>query len=201
MTVLELLNAILARYPGATPDAMASFKPVYYARFQKREGPHLATAFNECCAAFKPTARQPFPIPADIEAHMPSLDRREKGEKPLDLKGHRERYDRLLWNWQQAQGDRVSKGILEVKRALEFIAAPIAYLRAWADNPEPLMLGEDQCRLAWQRAISQKRRDLHGMPGKDPDEWWSQVEEIGRQWGVRLKREDWTATTKRAEAA
>lgn len=205
MTVFEMLNAILARYAGATPDAMASFKPVYYARFGKREGPHLQAAFDECCAAFKPTARQPFPIPADIEAFLPSIDRIHGGPK-LDLKAHAERKRSLLEEWRRAQGFRGANGISQVMQALEFIAEPIAHQRAWRSDAEPVRLTRAQLMIAQQRAVSAERLVRHPLDRRadrmSVEPWWAQIDAIQQEWKIQLTLSDWTQKKpERANAA
>jgi hypothetical protein len=44
MTVDELITHLIASYPGASLEAMKSFKPVSYARLRHREGESLADA-------------------------------------------------------------------------------------------------------------------------------------------------------------
>ena len=197
MTVHELLQAILKAYMGASADALATYKPVFYARFKKREGDALQRAFEATLADFKPTARQPFPIPADFERHMPAvLDMQDAGPK-LDIAGHAERRRTLLWNWKALQGDKASRGRKEIMRALEAIAEPIADVRAWSPTPERIVLTKEQVAKAQQSGLSMRRRELHGPP-KDIHMWWSQLEEIAAEWGLEISPEWWSADTAKA---
>jgi len=199
MTVTDLLQAILNAYPGATPEALATFKPVFYARLQAFEGDKLKTAFEATLGEFKPTARQPFPICADFEAHLPKrLDLGSIGPA-LDVKGHGDRTRRIMAEWREAQGKRGAQGITEVLRALEFIAEPIASQQAWkGDNTPPLRLTAKQLRLAQHRAISQERNRQHGpiMPSLKADHWWEQIEAIGRAWNIPMTPSEWESSTK-----
>lgn len=194
MTVAELLERIAAAYSGATAEAMKTFKPVFYARLRKHEGDALETAANEVLGTFKPKFDQKFPIPADFEAHLPSgkLNLPKDAGPTLDVKGHGEKTRRIMAEWRGAQGARGAGGVTEVLRSLEFIAEPLAGMKAWRDDPEPLRLTKAQLKLAQSRAISQQRVKLHGPPGKDPDVWWEQIDAIARGWGVATTRDEWT---------
>lgn len=206
MTVIELLAAILKQYPGATTEALASFKGTFYKRLQPHEGERLRSAADEVFGTFKPKHAQPFPIPVDFEQHLPSL-RLDLGSvgPALDVNGHGDRTRRIMAEWREAQGKRGANGVLEVLRALEFIAEPIASQQAWkGDNTPPLRLTAKQLRLAQQRAISQERSRTHGpiMPSLKADHWWEQIEAIGRNWNIPMNRAEWESKTKtQAEAA
>ncbi len=199
MTVAELLDKILAAYPGATVDAIATFKPVFYARFQHREGDRLAAAAAEVFANFRATGRQPFPIPADFEQHMPSTRINIPGDSAgLDFKAHGERVRALMADWRRGQGHRGANGVIEVLRALEFIAEPLANLKAWEENPSPIVLTTKQLRLAQQRAISMQRRIAYGAMPRTNEVWWEQIQAVAAQWGVPVKYEDWGTIKKEA---
>lgn len=207
MTVAELLDRIIAAYQGATPEAMATYKPVFHARFKSFEGDKLELAALAVLAEFKPTMRQPFPIPKDFEQHLPNLHRdmpKDLGPK-LDLKAHGERKRQLLASWKATQGQRASNGIAEMMRALEAAAEPIAAQRAWASAPEPVTLTRKQVLKAQQSALSIKRRELHGLPPKDAVLWWSQIVEIAKGWGLEITPDWWSEeaakTLNRKEAA
>lgn len=191
MTVTDLLAKILAMYPGATPEAIASFKPVFYARFGNREGPHLAEAATEVFATFQPAHRKPFPIPADFEAHLPSRRSTQGDGAAIDLDGMVERKTRILTEWRAAQGHRGANGVLEVLRALEFIAEPIAVQTAWKNAPEPLRLTAKNLRLAQHRAISLARVNEFGPPPKDPAVWWAQIQQIAARWNIPTHYDHW----------
>lgn len=102
----------------------------------------------------------------------------------------------IMDEWRTEQGHRGSKGVLEVLRALEFIALPIAEVYARQTEHQPLRLTGKQLKLAQHRAISQKRRAEFGDMPADPDTWWGQIESIVARWGIATTRADWEATTK-----
>lgn len=200
MTVTDLLQRILDAYPGATPESMATFKPVFYARLKRHEGEVLEEAATEVLGTFKPTTRQPFPIPLDFEKHLPSGPKAERGKvKSLDIDGHRQRKVEILAEWRAGQGDRAAKGVREVMRALEFVAEPIADVMAWDEQPGQLLLKRGEVKTAQHRAISQQRRVLHGPPTANADVWWEQISAIAEQWGIETTREEWT--TKESQVA
>lgn len=194
MTVAELLERIAAAYSGATAEAMKTFKPVFYARLRKHEGDALETAANEVLGTFKPKYDQKFPIPADFEAHLPSgkLNLPKDSGPKLDVKGHGDKTRRIMAEWRQTQGTRGANGVVEVLRALEFIAEPLASMKAWRDDPEPLRLTKAQLKLAQMRAVSQQRMKLEGPPPKNPDVWWDQIDAIARGWSIATTRDEWT---------
>lgn len=198
MTVAELIDCILRAYPGVSPEAIATFKPVYFARFGRREGPHLQAAFEATLAEFKPTLRQPFPVPADFERHMPSIkidDGKDKGGKPIDLAGRKRRADSLFANWRAGQGARASRGNPALMKALENIARHSADILGWQENPEPLVLTRDQLKVAAQRAISFERLLRYGQPPKDCRIWWGQIHAIASEWGLQVTPEWWDDET------
>jgi hypothetical protein len=202
MTVTELLDRILAAYPGANPEAMATYKPVFFARMRQHEGEKLEEAATAVFGVFKPTTRQPFPIPGDFEAHLPTNKLRLVSSGPgLDVPGHSGKTRRIMAEWRLSQGNRGANGVRDVMRALEFIAEPLAAQKAWKDDPEPLRLTKAQLKIAQQRAISQQRRIDHGPPSKDPDVWWSQIDAVARGWGIETTREEWTNDQPQMQAA
>jgi hypothetical protein len=197
MTVTELIDRILAAYPGASPEAMATFKPVFYARFSKREGEHLRAAFEATLAEFKPTMRQPFPVPINFENHMPSgkLDLGRDRAAKLDLDGRKRRADRLFTDWLAGQGTRAARGNPAIRRALENVARPIADVLGWDENPEPLHLTREQMVLACQRAISFERLLRYGQPPRDRNRWWEQITTIAAEWEIQISPEWWDKQT------
>ncbi len=196
MTVDELITAILTAYPGANPDAMATFSPVYRARFGKREGPHLRAAFETTLAEFKPKYGQPFPVPADFERHMPSLKREadngKDGGPPIDLPGRKRRADSLYASWQAGQCRRADKGNPLLRKALENIARQVADVMGWDENPPPLVLSHAQLKTACQSAISLERRHRYGhqLP-KDKHVWWQQIASIATEWNIQNVTPEW----------
>lgn len=191
MTVAELLEGIIAAYPGATPEALKTFKPVFYARLLKHEGDALAEAATAVLGSFRPTPRAPFPIPLDFEQHLPSA-RLELGRSgpQMDFAARRRRIEALLDDWREREGKPLSKGVSEVLAALEVVARSVAGLRAWREYPEPVVLSDDQVRLAQQRALSQERLRLHRVGGN-----WAQIERIAVEWGILALAEEWAART------
>lgn len=198
MTVAELLDRIAAAYQGATPEAMATFKPVFHARLRQHEGPALAEAANAVLGAFKPTVRQPFPIPLDFETQLPARRVKMPGgpAKRLDIPARNDRMRELLTQWRRRQGDKASKGVPEVMRALEHIASLHASFRSWSDNPAAIVLTVEELMQARHRAISQQRRiEFGSLPPKSPEAFFAQVETIANRWGIATRIEDWTAKT------
>lgn len=200
MTVQQLLDAIAAAYPGASPEAMATFKPVFFARFEKRQGPHLEQAFRDTLATFKATARQPFPIPANIEDHLPRLTKAaEKHDKPI-----RESLERrdvamrvLVNNWLIGQGAKIKQ-----ERATPLYAACLleameqARKRALDERVTRIVL--DQAKLAecYQRALSSERQRRHGRADRlAPAAWWEQLTAIAAEWNFQITPEWWSKDT------
>lgn len=201
MTVIEMLAAILKAYPGANPDALSAFRPVFMARFGKREGGHLQAAFEATLAEFKPKYGQPFPVPADFERHLPSTSLnlgKDKGGPPLDLDGRKRRADSLYANWQQGQCKRADKGNPLLRRSLENIARQVADVMGWKENPEPLVLTHAQLKTACQSALSIERRQRYGQPPKDKHVWWEQLSSIAAEWGVQITPDWWDDSTGKA---
>jgi hypothetical protein len=189
MTVDELITRIIAAYPGASLEAMKSFKPVFYARLRHREGEPLADAATEVLATFRPKYGQPFPIPADFETVLPSPPRDAASAAPLDARRHAERKRRLMAEWR-----RSVDAVPEVARALETIALEVADLAAWRTDPGPIALTAKQRKLAEQRAISLQRRCEHGPPERlGADAWWAQISAIAARWKVATSLEEWRA--------
>jgi hypothetical protein len=197
MTVTELLKRMAGAYPSFDSKAGETWAPVFRAHMDRHEGERLEKAYVAVLGNFRPTTRQPFPIPADFEAHLPSGKLRviPGGAGPaIDVKGHGEKSRRIMAEWRLAQGNRGANGVREIMRALEFIAEPLADLKAWTKNDDaPLRLTRKQLVLAQHRAISQQRRIEFGPPGKDPDAWWEQISAIAQRWGIETEREEWTS--------
>lgn len=106
----------------------------------------------------------------------------------------------ILAAWRSAQGHKAARGVVEILRALENIAAPLAGLAAYADTPPRVILTHDQLRTGRQRAVSQERIRLHGTT-RDPDAWWEQVAAIQQAWSIDIPREQWTEQKPAKEAA
>lgn len=107
---------------------------------------------------------------------------------------------RLMADWRAGQGQRAARGIPELMRALEFTAQQIADAESWKAEPAPISLTRKQVRIAWHRAVSQRRRAEHGPPGNNADAWWEQIEAIAKRWGLQMTRDEWETQTKTAAA-
>jgi hypothetical protein len=194
MTVTELLKQIIAVYPGASPEAMRAYKPVFQARLAAREGPALANAATEVFAGFRPKYAQPFPIPADFEAALPApaAPRAPLAGRPIDARRHGERVAELVADWRRRVRG-VPPVAPEVGRALEAIAHELARDAAWRREPGPIVLTARQVRLAEQRALSLRRRAEHGPPEQlGREAWWAQIAAIAARWKVATSPEEWT---------
>ena len=187
MTVDDLITRIIAAYPGASLEAMKSFKPVFYARLKHREGEPLADAATEVLATFRAKYGQPFPIPADFEAVLPSPRRDGARAAPIDPGRHAERKRRLMAEWR-----RSVDAAPEVRRALETIALEVADVAAWRESSKPIALTPKQRKLAEQRAISLQRRCEHGPPERlGAEDWGAQISAIAARWNVATSLEEW----------
>jgi len=187
--VKELLERIVVAYPGASPEAMRTFKPVFHARLGGREGPALAKAATEVLASFRPKYGQPFPIPADFEAALPDLPRPRPAGRAIDLGRHAEQVGRLIDEWRRGVRARP-----EIRWAMEHIARGLAHDAAWRGDTRPIVLTAQQTRLAEQRALSLQRRVEHGPPEKlTRKAWWAQLAAIAARWNVAISTEEWGA--------
>lgn len=180
MTVAELMQSILTAYPGASPDALATFQPVFRDRLGSREGPHLAAAFTTCLAEFKPTSRQPFPIPLDIESRMPAMPSSTGRPIAADLERRAERGRELLADWLAGQGAKI-----RAARAQPLYAACLleAQERARRGGKGPVILSQDDIVVCFQRAVSTARAQSGRLPA-DAGRWWQEVSAIARGWGI-----------------
>ena len=96
-----------------------------------------------------------------------------------------------LNHWRAGQGSKIAANRPpEVFKACEHIARTLAATR------DPLILTSAEIELAIHRAVSLERRRIHGVPGKNPDEWWVQIKAIADRWKIHTKREAWETTTK-----
>lgn len=110
----------------------------------------------------------------------------------------------IMANWRQTQGHRAAAGSVEVLRALEAIAGPLAWIQAFAEeipDPRRFFLTKDQLTIGRQRAVSQERTKRHGPLPRDPETWWAQISEIQAAWSIDLPRAAWTKDTPKREAA
>lgn len=181
MTVEELIERIIDAYPGATPEAMKAFKPVFLARLKHREGPKLDDAITEVLGSFKPKASHPFPIPADFEVHLPSL-RDIKREAPIGpaLEERHQRSRKLFEEWHDGQGRKIK----EVRPQPVYAACALeAYEKARkaVDDTRLLLTAEDiaKCEL---HAVTCERVHRFGKLPKSAEVWQQQCDEIRSEW-------------------
>ena len=184
MTVTELLARIIAAYPGATTDAMKTFGPVFHARLRRHEGDPLDEAATEVLGSFKPTTRQPFPVPVDFEKHLPDgrLHLPETSGPAIDLAGHRQRKHQLVEDWQQRQGDGIAakRGRL-VASSCRHIVTMLADRAAWRTDPARIRLTAEDIQIAEDRVVSSERLAAHGaaaLRSEDPTAWQVQTDEV-----------------------
>jgi hypothetical protein len=198
VTVTELLARIITAYPGATTDAMKTFKPVFYARLQKHEGDKLDEAANAVLGSFKPKFGQPFPIPADFEAHLPSgkLDLGGEGGPPIRqwLADRDARRKRNFAEWANGQGAKIRANRPHaVYSACVLMATELA-----AKRRDRLVLTAEQIALCEEQALSRARVEMFGPPPKSPDVWHTQREKVREAWSEAMAN---PAPAKQAEAA
>lgn len=164
MTVAELLERIMAAYPGATNEAMKTFVPVFYARMRRHEGEALETAATEVLGSFRPKFDQKFPIPADFEAHLPSGKLHiPNGGPAIDFRAHRERKRALEADWQAGQGAKIreARGPYVWAHCL-FEAQRQAAVAAWRDHPGRVILSAEQIQACEDQVVSTARVQVHG---------------------------------------
>lgn len=183
MTVAELIDRIITLYPGATPEALGVFRPVFQARFQHREGKALEAAANETFATFKATARQPFPIPVDIEQHLPDIAPKDKNSGPkIDFDAHRERKHALMADWEQRQGQGITKARgVKIAASCRSTAQDIAHMRAWSTDPAGIVLTAAQIQKCEDHVVSCERMGTYGahcLRTENAEAWQAQMDEL-----------------------
>lgn len=184
MTVAQLIERILLMYPGASPEALASFRPVFHARFQHREGPALERAATEAFASFRPTARQPFPIPVDIEQHLADIapKGKETGGPRIDFAAHRARKEALMAEWAQRQGAGIAKARGEkIAASCRLMTQDIAHMRAWSDEPTGIVLTAEQIQKCEDHVVSCERMATYGahcIRTENAEAWQAHMDEL-----------------------
>lgn len=182
MTVTDILKAIQAAYPGATTEALKTFVPVFHARLRKHEGDALDAAANEVLGTFRPKFGQPFPIPADFEAHLPSGKLHLPGSDgpTIDFAGHKRRQAEIVAAWEAGQGAKIreARGVyvwthcwLEAKR--------LAREAAWPERPSRVVLSAEQIQRCEDQVVSTARITAHGasvLRRGDVTDWQAQTE-------------------------
>lgn len=185
MTVAELLERIAAAYSGATPEAMKTFKPVFYARLRKHEGDILEAAAVEVLGTFRPKFDQKFPIPADFEAHLPSgkLHMPDEGDGIRRLLEQRaQRSESLYRDWHANQGRKIKEA-----RPLPVYGQCVLMAKDLANNSTErtprIVLTAEQIAECDQRAVSAARVAYGKLP-KDEDIWREQIARIRESWAA-----------------
>lgn len=165
MTVQELLERINEMYQGATPEALASFRPVFYARLKRHEGERLEAAANEVFGSFKAKFDQKFPIPIDFEAQIPKNQMASEAGAPIRdrMAARGSRKASLMAVWWDTQGARIhdARGPI-IAQACAWEAERIAGMHSWSDIPERVVLTADQVDVCERRAVSQARASTYG---------------------------------------
>lgn len=199
MTVTELLARILRIYPGATPEAMASFRPVFLARLQHRES-HLESAANEVFATFQPKANKPFPIPADFEACLPSVHAAAKDAKDAPirqwLETRAQRAESLYRDWHATQGAKIKAARpMPVYGQCVLLAKDLAN-KATERSPR-IVLTAEQIADCDQRAVSAARVSMFGALPSSEEVWRDQIARVREAWASELP----SPNPRQAEAA
>lgn len=184
MTVSELLARIIGAYPGATQDAMKTFKPVFYARLQRHEGDKLEEAATAVLAAFRPKFGQPFPIPADFEAHLPSGKLDLGGDSGPSIRqwlaDRDARRKRNYEEWANGQGAKIKANRPHaVYSACALMAMDLAPKRR-----DRLVLSAEQITLCEEQALSRARVEMFGPPPKSEDAWRAQLDQVRAAWAT-----------------
>lgn len=184
MTVTELLARIIAAYPGATTEAMKTFKPVFYARLQKFEGDKLDEAANAVLGSFKPKFGQPFPIPADFEAHLPSgkLDLGSDGGPPIRqwLADRDARRKRNYEEWANGQGAKIKAN----RPHGVYSACALMAMELSPKRRDRLVLSAEQIALCEEQALSRARVEMFGPPPKSDEAWRAQLDQVRAAWAT-----------------
>lgn len=184
MTVTELLNRLVALYPGATGDAMKAIKGAYHARLQRHEGDKLATAADEVFATFKPKFGQPFPIPVDFEAHLPSgrLDLGKEGGRPIRqwIAERQERRKRVLADWDAGQGAKIKAN----RPHAVYSACNLMAIELAPNCGDRLVLTAEQITLCEEQALSRARVEMFGPPPKTEEAMQAQREQVRQAWAA-----------------
>lgn len=189
MTVTDLLARIIAAYPGATTDAMKTFKPVFYARLQRHEGDKLEEAATAVLGSFKPKFGQPFPIPADFEAHLPSgkLGKGGSDAGPAIrqwLADRDVRRKRNFEEWANGQGAKIKANRPHaVYAACVLMATELAGQRR-----DRLVLSAEQITQCEEQALSRARVEMFGPPPKSEEAWRAQCAQVREVWAANQQK-------------
>lgn len=186
MTVTELLDRIIAAYPGATPEAMKTYRPVFFARLQRHEGAALTDAAGEVLAAFRPKYGQQFPIPVDFEAHLPSgrLNLPEEGHSIRQaLKDRDDRKRRVFAAWHSGQGAKI-----KAARPIAVYSACLHLAAGLSKRSDRVLLTAEQIVTCEERALSGARVAIFGALPRTNEEWDEQREQVKAGWHAPPQR-------------
>lgn len=202
MTVDQLLAKLSAAFPAFNAKATEAWAPVFRARLDKHAGPVLAKAYADTLGGFTVKgSKSLFPMPADFEAHLPGrLDLGPDAGPVVDFDGRNRRARSMFDEWLHEQAPRATYNRPEILKALQEIAWPMALVRGWNEQRDRLLLSRAQVAMALQRAISQERYIRYGTPGRDIDQWWSQIKGIADEWRIEISPEWWSKDTAAALA-
>lgn len=191
MNVTDLIARIVSAYPGATQDAMKTFKPVFYARLQRHEGDKLEEAATAVLGSFKPKFGQPFPIPADFEAHLPS-GKLDLGKGSGDagppirqwLSDRDARRKRNFEDWANGQGAKIKANRPHaVYAACVLMATELA-----AKRGDRLVLSAEQITQCEEQALSRARVEMFGPPPKSEEAWRAQCAQVREVWAANQQK-------------
>lgn len=180
MTVTELLSRIIAAYPGATSEAMKTFVPIFHARLRIHEGPQLDDAATAVLGSFKPKYGQPFPIPGDFEAHLPSGKiNLPSDESPIRqaMKDQAERKERNFNEWHRGQGAKIKDN-----RPAPVYNACVLLAAEMSKRNGRLPLSAEQIKSCEDRALSQARAAMFGPLPRTNETWTDQIEAVRVAW-------------------
>lgn len=202
MTVDELLRLLAKGFPSFA-NGLEAWAPVFRARFEKREGPHLAEAYQAVMASFDPVkAKRGHPGPNDIEAHMPSLRTPEQnGGAPIRpmLEKRALRAKVLIDDWMAGQGAKIRQSRPEPLYAACLLEAmDQAKAKALDERISGIVLDQAKVNECFQRAISAERVRRHGRIPHDAQRWWSQIVPIAAEWGLTITPGWWSKKTAEA---
>ena len=183
MTVLELLERIIAASAGATPEALKTYKSVFYARLNRHEGQALEAAANEVLATFRPKFGQPFPIPADFEAHLATgrLNALPSYGKPIrdHMAENIAKRRRLYEDWFRGQGAKIKAA----RPAPVYAACALLVIELAATcKADRLILTQEQITLCEERALHQARCAMFGPIPKTEEAWLDQIHQAKAAW-------------------
>lgn len=184
MTVAELLDSIMGAYPGATPEALKIYTPIFYSRLRGYEGEALENAATEILGSFKPKFDQKFPIPADFEKELPRRPRpgeSEDDKTPIRdaLEARHKRRQAFYAGWIAGQGAKI-----KAARPLPVYFACNLAARHLCRN-----LTLDEIEKCIARALSAGRAAKFGPLPKTNDALEDQYAQVRADWAKPQQQE------------